>query len=222
MKISYNWLKDYVNIDITPDKLSIILTDIGLEVEGLEEYQSVKGGLEGVVIGEVVTCKPHENADKLSVTTVNVGKDELLPIVCGAPNVAAGQKVVVATVGTVLYSGDESFKIKKAKIRGEVSEGMICAEDELGLGTSHDGIMVLPVEAVPGTPAADYFEIENDYIFEIGLTPNRSDAISHMGSARDVAAGLNQLKQTRKYNFINPDISAFAVDNNNLTCGGSC
>ncbi len=216
MKISYNWLKDYVNIDVNPEQLSVLLTDIGLEVEGLEEHQSIKGGLEGVIIGEVVTCKPHENADKLSVTTVNVGDNELLPIVCGAPNVAAGQKVVVATVGTVLYSGDESFKIKKAKIRGEVSQGMICAEDELGLGTSHEGIMVLSDDAVVGSAAADYFNIESDYIFEIGLTPNRSDAISHIGSARDVAAGLNQLKETRNYNFITPDISQFVVDNNDV------
>ena len=140
MKLSYNWLKQYVDIDVNPDELSRILTDIGLEVEGMEKFQSVKGGLEGIVVGEVKTCGKHPDADKLSVTTVDVGGDQLLPIVCGAPNVAAGQKVLVATVGTVLYSGDESFKIKKAKIRGEVSGGMICAEDELGLGTSHDGI----------------------------------------------------------------------------------
>lgn len=216
MKISYNWLKDYVNIDVNPEELSVLLTDIGLEVEGLEEYQSIKGGLEGIVIGEVITCKPHENADKLSITTVNIGSDELLPIVCGAPNVAAGQKVVVATVGTTLYDGDESFKIKKAKIRGEVSLGMICAEDELGMGISHDGIMVLDDDAVAGTNAADYFNIESDYIFEIGLTPNRSDAISHAGSARDVAAGLNQLKKSRKYNFTAPDTSDFVIDNNSL------
>jgi phenylalanyl-tRNA synthetase beta chain len=154
MKLSYNWLKQYIDLDVDPHALSSILTDIGLEVEGMEHFQSVKGGLEGVVIGEVLTCKPHENADKLSVTTVKVG-DQVLPIVCGAPNVAAGQKVLVATVGTVLYDGDQEFKIKKAKIRGEVSEGMICAEDELGLGSSHDGIMVLPEDAPVGKPAKE-------------------------------------------------------------------
>jgi len=216
MKISYNWLKQYVDIDVDPESLSTVLTDIGLEVEGLEKYQSVKGGLEGIVIGEVITCEQHGNADKLSVTTVNVGGDELLPIVCGAPNVATGQKVVVATVGTTLYDGDDSFKIKKAKIRGEVSEGMICAEDELGLGTSHEGIIVLPDNVEIGSKAADYFNIEEDYIFEIGLTPNRSDATSHIGSARDVVAGLNQLYDTRKYSLSLPSVDDFKIDNNNL------
>ncbi len=157
MKISYNWLKQYINLDIEPEKLSKILTDIGLEVEGIEIFQSVRGGLEGIVIGEVISCKEHPNADKLSITTVDVAGDKLLPIVCGAPNVAEGQKVVVATVGTTLYSDDNSFKIKKAKIRGEVSEGMICAEDELGLGDSHDGIIVLPGSTKVGTTAAEYF-----------------------------------------------------------------
>jgi len=199
MKISYNWLKKYIDIDVAPEK-----------------FQSVKGGLKGIVIGEVVTCKQHENADKLSVTTVNIGSDDLLPIVCGAPNVAAGQKVVVATVGTTLYDGDDSFKIKKAKIRGEVSEGMICAEDELGLGVSHDGIMVLPDNVEVGSKAADYFNIEDDYIFEIGLTPNRSDATSHIGSARDLVAGLNQFFSTRKYSLNLPSVDDFKVDNNNL------
>ena len=216
MKISYNWLKQYVNLDIDPETLSPVLTDIGLEVEGLERYQSVKGGLEGIVIGEVVTCEQHSNADKLTVTTVNVGSDNLLPIVCGAPNVAVGQKVVVATVGTTLYDGDESFKIKKAKIRGEVSEGMICAEDELGLGISHEGIMVLPNNVEIGIAAADYFNIEEDYIFEIGLTPNRSDATSHIGCARDLVAGLNQLFDTRKYSLSLPSVDDFKIDNNNL------
>jgi len=194
----------------------MVLTDIGLEVEGMEKYQSVIGGLEGIVIGEVVTCEQHSNADKLSITTVNIGSESLLPIVCGAPNVAAGQKVVVATVGTILYDGDDSFKIKKAKIRGEVSEGMICAEDELGLGTSHDGIMVLPDNVEIGSKAADYFEIEEDYIFEIGLTPNRSDATSHIGSARDLVAGLNQYYNTRKYSLSIPSVDDFKVDNTNL------
>lgn len=198
MKLSYNWLKNYVNTDLSPEELSPILTDIGLEVEGLEKFQSVKGGLKGVVIGEVISCKPHENADKLSVTTVDVGTGELLPIVCGAPNVAAGQKVAVATVGTILYDGDDSFTIKKAKIRGEHSQGMICAEDELGLGTSHDGIMVLPEELKVGIPASDYFNVEEDYVFEIGLTPNRGDAASHIGSARDLVAGLNRITSSKK------------------------
>ncbi|MBC8320038.1 MAG: phenylalanine--tRNA ligase subunit beta [Bacteroidetes bacterium] len=216
MKISYNWLKQYANIDIEPERISTILTDIGLEVEGLEKFQSVKGGLEGIVIGEVITCIPHPNADKLSLTTVNVGGDRLLPIVCGAPNVTAGQKVVVATVGTALYYGDESFKIKKANIRGEVSEGMICAEDELGLGISHEGIMVLANNAEVGLKAADYFDVEDDYIFEIGLTPNRSDATSHIGTARDLVAGLNQLFNTRKYSLSLPAVDDFTIDNTNL------
>jgi len=216
MKISYNWLKQYINLDVDPETLSIVLTDIGLEVEGMEKYQSVQGGLEGIVIGEVITCEQHSNADKLSVTTVNIGSDSLLPIVCGAPNVAAGQKVVVATVGTILYDGEESFKIKKAKIRGEISEGMICAEDELGMGNSHDGIMVLPDDIKVGIKASDYFNIEEDYIYEIGLTPNRSDATSHIGSARDLVAGLNQFYNTRKYSLNLPSIDDFKVDNTDL------
>jgi phenylalanyl-tRNA synthetase beta chain len=216
MKISYNWLKQYIDLDVSPDDLSTILTDIGLEVEGLEKFQSVKGGLEGIVIGEVKTCVKHPNADKLSVTTVDVGGEELLPIVCGAPNVAAGQKVVVATVGTTLYSGEESFKIKKAKIRGEVSQGMICAEDELGLGTSHEGIMVLPAGTNVGMPAIEYFNIEEDFVYEIGLTPNRSDATSHIGSARDLVAGLNRLKETDKYKLKLPSVDDFKVDDHSL------
>ena len=216
MKISYNWLKQYINLDVDPDRLSTILTDIGLEVEGMEQFQSVKGGLEGIVIGEVITCQKHPNADKLSVTTVDIGIEEYLPIVCGAPNVAKGQKVLVATVGTTLYSGDDSFQIKKAKIRGEASQGMICAEDELGLGESHDGIMVLPENVKVGTKAGDYFEIEEDVVFEIGLTPNRSDATSHIGSARDLVAGLNQLFETDKYKLSIPSVEDFNTDNTNL------
>ena len=215
MKLSYNWLKQYIDLDVDPHELSAILTDIGLEVEGMEKFQSVKGGLEGVVIGKVLTCEPHSNADKLSVTTVDVG-GKVLPVVCGAPNVAAGQKVLVATVGTILYDGDQEFKIKKAKIRGEVSEGMICAEDELGLGTSHDGIMVLPEDAPVGKPAKEYIKIEEDWVYEIGLTPNRSDAASHIGSARDLVAGLNQLKNTGKYKLEKPSVDNFKVDNNDL------
>jgi phenylalanyl-tRNA synthetase beta chain len=216
MKLSYNWLKQYVDIDVSPDELSIILTDVGLEVEGLEKFQSVKGGLEGVVVGEVLTCSKHPNADKLSVTTVDVGQETPLPIVCGAPNVAAGQKVLVATVGTLLYSGEDSFEIKKAKIRGEVSQGMICAEDELGLGTSHDGIMVLDEDVQVGIPANQVFEVEEDHVYEIGLTPNRADAASHFGAARDLVAGLNRLKNTDKYHLHLPSVEDFHVENHDL------
>ena len=190
MKISYSWLKEYIKFDVSPDEVAKYLTDCGLEVEGIETYEKIRGGLKGLVIGEVLTCEPHPDSDHLHITTVDVGGDTPLNVVCGAPNVAAGQKVVVATLGTVLYSGDESFTIKKSKIRGVQSEGMICAEDEIGLGTSHDGIMVLPKEAVVGTPAASYFKVENDAIFEIGITPNRSDAICHFGVARDLHAML--------------------------------
>ena len=193
MKISYNWLKDYLDINLSPEKLSELLTDCGLEVESLEKWQSVKGGLEGFVIGEVKSCEKHPDADRLSVTTVDVGSGELLPIVCGASNVAAGQKVVVATVGATIYHGDESFEIKKAKLRGQASEGMICAEDEIGLGTSHDGILVLDSHAKIGMPASEFFNIEGDYIFEIGLTPNRTDAMSHIGVARDIKAVLDNI-----------------------------
>lgn len=216
MKLSFNWLKQYVDIDVSPEDLSPILTDIGLEVEGFEKFQSVKGGLEGIVVGEVKSCRKHPNADKLSLTTVDVGNDEMLPIVCGAPNVAKGQKVLVAIVGTTLYREDESFIIKKAKIRGEVSEGMICAEDELGLGTSHEGIMVLPDEVKTGLPANEYFNVEEDLVYEIGLTPNRADAASHIGSARDLVAGLNRLKESRKYAMNVPSVEQFKVDNNSL------
>jgi len=211
MKISYNWLKDYLDFLPSPEETSEILTNTGLEVEGMEVFESVKGGLKGVVVGEVLTCEKHPDADKLSVTTVDVGGKEVLPIVCGAPNVAAGQKVAVATVGTTLYSGDESFKIKKAKIRGEVSEGMICAEDELGLGSDHDGIMVLDADVEKGTPASEYFRIESDVVFEIGLTPNRIDGASHIGTARDIAAFL---RQSREINLIKPSVDNFKTDNN--------
>lgn len=191
MKISYNWLKEFLDIQHSPEELGKILTDTGLEVEGIERKETVPGGLEGIVVGQVITCEPHTNADKLRVTTVNIGSENLLPIVCGAPNVAAGQKVLVATVGCTLYPTEgESFQIKKAKIRGEVSEGMICAEDEIGLGASHDGILVLPENTPIGLPAAKYFNLESDYCIEIGLTPNRTDAMSHLGVARDIAAVL--------------------------------
>ncbi len=214
MNISYNWLKEYVNIDLDVNKLESILTAIGLEVGGIEEVQSVKGGLEGLVIGKVLSCEKHPNAERLSVTTVDVGGEEPLPIVCGAPNVAAGQKVVVATVGTVLYSGDESFKIKKSKIRGEVSQGMICAEDEIGLGTSHDGIMVLESDVPVGTLARDYFKIENDYQIEVDLTPNRIDGASHIGVARDLVAYLQQEDPSLQLKW--PSVDSFKVESNDF------
>lgn len=190
MKISYNWLKQYISFDLTPEVTAEYLTASGLEVEGMEPWESSRGGLRGLVVGEVLTCEPHPDSDHLHVTTVDVGREEPLNIVCGAPNVAQGQKVIVATIGTVLYNGDESFTIKKSKLRGVPSEGMICAEDEIGVGESHDGIMVLPADTKVGTPAAKIFKVECDTIFEIGLTPNRSDAICHFGVARDLQAIL--------------------------------
>ncbi|MFO0434219.1 MAG: YtpR family tRNA-binding protein, partial [Sphingobacteriaceae bacterium] len=192
MKISYNWLKSLINIDRTAEEVAVLLTDAGLEVEGIENFESIKGGLEGVVIGYVVSCEKHPDADRLSLTKVDVGGAEPLSIVCGAPNVAAGQKVVVATVGCKLYPSEgDPIEIKKSKIRGAVSEGMICAEDEIGIGKSHAGIMILPDDVKVGSPAADYFKVEKDSVLEIGLTPNRSDAASHYGVARDLAAILN-------------------------------
>ncbi len=192
MKISYNWIKRLLPVDHTPEEISVYLTDCGLEVEGIEKFESIKGGLKQVVIGEVLECEKHPDADRLKLTKVNVGEAAPLSIVCGAPNVAKGQKVIVAKVGAILYPvSGEPLEIKKSKIRGAVSEGMICAEDEIGLGTSHDGIMVLDAACIPGTAAAEHFKLTEDYIFEIGLTPNRSDAASHLGVARDLAAVLN-------------------------------
>jgi phenylalanyl-tRNA synthetase beta chain len=215
MRISYNWLKQFLKIDWTPEQTSELLTDLGLEVEGLDKYQSVKGGLEGVVVGKVLTCIKHPNADKLKLTTVDVGADAPLQIVCGAPNVAEGQKVPIATIGTTLYTEEgEAWTIKKGKIRGEESHGMICAEDELGLGKSHDGILVLDENIEVGTLAADIFEIENDYVFEIGLTPNRADAMSHLGTARDLRAGL--IQKDINLELITPSVSAFNVANRTL------
>tara|TARA_R110002096_G_scaffold30724_6_gene91372 strand:- start:99 stop:2525 length:2427 start_codon:yes stop_codon:yes gene_type:complete len=215
MKISYNWLKQFLKTDWTPEQTSELLTDLGLEVEGIETYQSVKGGLEGIVIGEVLTCIKHPNADKLKITTVNIGEKTPLQIVCGAPNVGAGQKVPVATIGTTLYTEEgDPWTIKKGKIRGEESHGMICAEDELGLGKSHDGIMVLDADLKVGTLAADIFDIENDQVFEIGLTPNRADAMSHLGAARDLKAGLVQKEINLE--LITPSVSAFNVENRTL------
>ena len=216
MKVSYNWLKDYVDFSLSPEKLSEVLTDTGLEVEGLHKVEAVKGGLNGVVIGKVESCEKHPDADRLNVTTVDVGAEEKLQIVCGAPNVAAGQKVVVATVGTTLYPNpDEAFKIKKAKIRGIESFGMICAEDELGLGKSHDGIMILPDSVNVGEAASSLFNLEDDYLIEIGLTPNRADAMGHIGVARDIVAFLN-VHENSDTSLKMPSIEGFGVDSNSL------
>ncbi|MGO3182196.1 MAG: phenylalanine--tRNA ligase subunit beta [Aequorivita sp.] len=212
MTISYNWLKQFIDLPWNAEKTGELLTDLGLEVEGIEDFSSVKGGLDGVVVGHVLECNQHTNADRLKVTKVDVGSGEPIQIVCGAPNVAVGQKVPVATVGTTLYDEDDQpWKINKGKIRGEVSEGMICAEDELGIGESHEGIMVLDSHLQPGTPIADVLEVENDKVFEIGLTPNRSDAMSHWGVARDLKAGLFQQGISVKLNT--PSTSSFRVDN---------
>ena len=215
MKISYNWLKQFLKIDWEAERTGELLTDLGLEVEGIETVESIKGSLKGIVVGKVLTCIQHPNADRLKVTTVDVGIDAPLQIVCGAPNVAAGQKVPVATIGTLLYDEKgESFKIKKGKIRGEESHGMICAEDELGLGKGHDGIMVLDETLQVGTPCAEVFNIESDQVFEIGLTPNRADAMSHYGVARDLRAGM--IQQGNSMELIYPSVSDFHVDERKL------
>ncbi len=215
MKISYNWLKQFIKIDLKSEETSAILTDLGLEVEVVESYQSVRGGLEGVVVGHVLTCEKHPDADRLKITTVDLGEGTPIQIVCGASNVAAGQKVPVATIGTKLFDKDgNEFEIKKGKIRGQESHGMICAEDELGLGTSHDGIMILDEKSKPGTPCAKVFNIENDEVFEIGLTPNRADAMSHMGVARDLRASLLQKNSTVE--LITPSVSTFRIDKRTL------
>ena len=215
MNISYNWLKQFLQVDWDAVKTGELLTDLGLEVEGIEKKESIKGSLAGIVVGKVLTCVQHPNADRLKVTTVDLGTGEPVQIVCGAPNVAAGQKVPVATIGTTLYDDKgEGFKIKKGKIRGEESHGMICAEDELGLGTDHDGIMVLEKKLKIGTPAAEVFNIENDEVFEIGLTPNRADAMSHFGVARDLRAGL--IQHGISLELISPSVSDFHVDERTL------
>ena len=216
MNISYNWLKRYVATDLPAEKVAEILTDIGLEVEGFEKIETVKGGLQGVVVGEVLTCADHPDSDHLHLTTVDVGAAEPLQIVCGAPNCRAGLKVLCATVGAVLYpdGGDEEFKIKRSKIRGVESLGMLCAEDELGIGASHDGIMELPADAPVGMTAREYLHIEDDYLIEIGLTPTRVDAASHIGVARDLAAYLKSRGENTEVKL--PDVSAFAPDNHDL------
>ncbi len=215
MTISYNWLKQFINLPWDAEKTGELLTDLGLEVEGIEDFCSVKGGLEGVVVGHVLECTQHTNADRLKVTQVDIGSGEPIQIVCGAPNVAVGQKVPVATVGSTLYDAEgKPWQINKGKIRGEVSEGMICAEDELGIGKSHDGIMVLDSKLKPGTPLAKVLEVENDKVFEIGLTPNRADAMSHWGVARDLKAGLLHKGISAKLNT--PSTSSFRIDNRTL------
>ncbi|MCF2708911.1 phenylalanine--tRNA ligase subunit beta [Bacteroides pyogenes] len=214
MNISYNWLKEYVDFELTPEETAAALTSIGLETGGVEEVQTVKGSLEGLVIGEVLTCVEHPNSDHLHITTVNLGEGDPVQIVCGAPNVAAGQKVVVATLGTKLYDGDECFTIKKSKIRGVESIGMICAEDEIGIGTSHDGIIVLPADAVPGTLAKDYYNIKSDYVLEVDITPNRADACSHYGVARDLYAYL--IQSGKKTTLKRPSVEGFKVENHDL------
>ncbi len=210
MRISYQWLKQYIDLPESPEVVGQLLTSTGLEVESIEAFETVKGGLKGLVLGEVITCVKHPNADKLSLTTVNVGEGKIVPIVCGAPNVAVGQRVVVATPGTMIYpTKGEPFTIKSAKIRGEQSEGMICAEDEIGIGESHAGIMVLTTDLPNGTPAATYFKVESDFVFEIGLTPNRADAASHIGVSRDLKAVLNRSLRL-------PAIDQFQVQNRDL------
>ena len=210
MNISYNWLKEYLDFDLQPEEVSAALTSIGLETGGVEEDQTIKGGLEGLVIGEVLTCVEHPNSDHLHITTVNVGGEEPLQIVCGAPNVAAGQKVVVAVNGTKLYDGDEVFTIKRSKIRGVESNGMICAEDEIGIGTDHAGIIVLPADAVVGTPAKEYYNVKSDYVLEVDITPNRVDGTSHFGVARDLAAYLKQ--NGKPTELKRPSVDAFKID----------
>ena len=214
MNISYKWLKEYVDFDLSPQEVADALTSAGLEVGALEEVQSIKGGLKGLYVGQVRTCEMHPDSDHLHVTTVDLGREQLSQIVCGAPNVAAGQKVIVADIGCVLYDGDKEFQIKKSKLRGVESFGMICAEDEIGIGTSHDGIIVLPDDAVVGTPAAEYYHLESDWLIEIDITANRSDALSHWGVARDLYAWLCQNGHTTSLH--RPTCDAFSVDNHDL------
>ena len=216
MNISYNWLKSYVDFDLTPEEVAKALTSIGLEVGGIEEVQAVRGGLAGLVVGHVLTCEPHPNSDHMHVCTVDLGisGEEPVQIVCGASNVAQGQKVIVATLGTKLYDGDDCFTIKRSKLRGIESLGMICAEDEIGMGKSHDGIMVLPADTPVGMPAADYFGITSEYIIEVDITPNRADACSHYGVARDLYAWL--IRNGQASSLHRPATDSFSVDNHDL------
>ena len=214
MNISYKWLKEYVDFSLSPQQVADALTSCGLEVDALEEVQAIRGGLKGLFVGQVLTCEEHPNSDHLHVTTIDLGREEPSQIVCGAPNVAAGQKVIVADLGCVLYDGDKEFQIKKSKLRGVESCGMICAEDEIGVGKSHDGIIVLPETAKVGTPAAEYYHLESDWLIEIDITANRADALSHWGVARDLYAWLCQNGyETRLHR---PSDEAFAVDNESL------
>ena len=214
MNISYNWLKEYVDFDLTAQEVADALTSIGLEVDGLEEVQSIKGGLEGLVVGHVLTCDVHPNSDHMHICKVDLGQGEPVQIVCGAANVAAGQKVIVATLGTKLYDGDKEFTIKRSKLRGVESVGMICAEDEIGVGTSHDGIIELPADTPVGMPAATYYNIKSEYVIEVDITPNRSDACSHYGVARDLYAWL--IRNGYKTSLHRPGVENFAVDNHDL------
>ena len=214
MNVSYKWLKEYVDFTLSPQQVAEVLTSVGLEVGGLEEVQSIRGGLKGLYVGKVLTCEEHPNSDHLHVTTVDLGKGEPQQIVCGAPNVAAGQKVIVADLGCVLYDGDQEFTIKKSKLRGVDSLGMICAEDEIGIGSSHAGIIVLPDDAVVGTPAAEYYHLESDWVIEVDITANRSDALSHWGVARDLYAWLMQ--NGYETSLHRPSTNDFVVDNEDL------
>ena len=214
MNISYKWLKEYVETTLSAQEIAEALTSVGLEVGSVEEVQTIKGGLEGLWVAEVLTCEAHPNSDHMHVCTVNVGQEEPLQIVCGAPNVAAGQKVIAAVVGTKLYDGDEVFTIKRSKLRGVESFGMLCAEDEIGIGTDHNGIIVLPEDAVVGTPAAEYYHIESDYLIEVDITPNRADACSHYGVARDLYAWLVQ--NGYKTSLQRPNCDNFSIDNETL------
>ena len=214
MNISYNWLKRYIALQDDAETVAKILTSIGLEVGTVETVETIRGGLKGLVVGEVLSCDPHPNSDHLHITKVNIGEGEPLPIVCGAPNVAAGQKVIVATIGTVLYDGDQSFTIKKGKLRGEDSFGMICAEDEIGVGTDHAGIIVLPADTRVGMPAREYYNVQDDTIIEVDITPNRSDAASHYGVARDLYAYYQAHGQ--HVALTKPSVEAFQINNHDL------
>ncbi len=211
MNVSYKWLKEYIDFDLTPQQVSDALTSLGLEVDALEEVETIKGGLKGLVVGKVLTCEPHPNSDHMHTTTVDLGNGQApVQIVCGAPNVAAGQKVIVATIGTKLYDGDQEFVIKKSKLRGVESYGMICAEDEIGVGTDHNGIIVLPDDAQVGMPAAQYYGVESDWLIEVDLTPNRIDGASHYGVARDLSAWMKRHGMATRLH--RPSVEAFKID----------
>jgi len=214
MKISYNWLKQFINVSDNEIETGKLLTELGLEVEGITKFESLKGGLHKVVTGKVVSCKKHPNADRLKVTIVDVGQDDNLQIVCGAPNVDINQIVAVALVGSKLFFNNQEVEIKKSKIRGELSQGMICAEDELGIGASHDGILVFKKQYSPGTPLSNIYNIENDFIFDIGLTPNRADAMSHLGVARDLRVGL--IQKGVNLELITPPVDDFNINNRSV------